>query len=144
MFKPEDQKSFVFVFLIMESQINPLLHGLLYPSETDEPVTYFSVEWPGDKMPLPGQIAALLGKEGSLPTIEHDPSSFWEPVTTAQPWHSPEEQERTRRFMAIRENFEEYLTQITYFEVGRIEITLLLVGLFGGQLCGLVTKAVHT
>lgn len=131
-------------FYPMETSIIPLLDGLLYPSESDEPVHYFSVEWPGDKMPLPGQIAALLGKEGLPAAIEHDPSSFWEPVTTAQPWHSPEEQERTRRFMAIREIFGEYLIQITYFEVGRIEITLLLVGLFAGQLCGLVTKAVHT
>lgn len=128
----------------METSIIPLLDGLLYPSESDEPVHFFSVEWPGDTMPLPGQIAALLGKEGSSAAIEHDPSSFWEPVTTAQPWHSPEEQERTWRFMAIREIFEEYLIQITYFEVRHIEITLLLVGLFAGQLCGLVTIAVHT
>ncbi len=128
----------------METSITPLLDGLLYPSESDEPVSYFSVEWPGDKMPLPGQIAALLGKEGSPSVIEHNPSSFWDEVTTAQPWHSPEEQERTRRFIAIREIFEDHLIQITYFEVGRIEITLLLVGLFAGQLCGLVTKAVHT
>lgn len=128
----------------METSIIPLLDGLLYPSESDEPVHYFSVEWPRDKMPLPGQIAALLGKERSPAAIEHDSSSFWEPVTTAQPWHSPQEQERTRRFIAIREIFEDHLIQITYFEVGRIEITLLLVGLFAGQLCGLVTKAVHT
>ena len=131
-------------FYPMETSITPLLDGLLYPSESDEPVHYFSVEWPGDTMPLPGQIAALLGKEGSPAPIERDPSSFWEPVTTAQPWHSPEEHERTRRFIAIREIFEEHLIQITYFEVGRIEITLLLVGFYGGQLCGLVTKAVHT
>lgn len=131
-------------FYPMETSIPPLLDGLLYPSESDEPVHFFSVEWPGDKMPLPGQTAALLGKEGSPSAIERDPSCFWEPVTTAQPWHSPEEQERTRRFIAIREIFEEYLIQITYFEVGHIEITLLLVGLFAGQLCGLVTKAVHT
>ena len=128
----------------METSITPLLDGLLYPSESDEPVSYFSVDWPGDKIPLPGQIAALLGKEWSPAVIEHNPSSFWDTVTTAQPWHSPEEHERTRRFIAIREIFEEHLIQITYFEVGCIEITLLLVGLFAGQLCGLLTKAVHT
>ena len=131
-------------FCPMETSIIPFLDGLLYPSESDGLVHFFSVAWPGDKMPLPGQIAALLGKEGARAAIERDPSCFWEPVTTAQPWHSPEEHERTRRFIAIREIFEEHLMQITYFEVGRIEITLLLVGLFAGQLCGLLTKAVHT
>lgn len=128
----------------MESLITPLLAGLLYPSESDEPVVFFTADWPNEPPPRSTEVAALLERPGRETVTEHDPARFWEPVTTDQSWYGPEEQERTRRFVALRQLLEASLTQVSYFELGETEVTLLLVGLRGPQLCGLVTRVVRT
>lgn len=128
----------------MESLITPLLDDLLYPSESDEPVAYFSREWPNEQPPQLTEMAALLDRPERETITEHDPARFWELVTNDQSWYGPEEQERTRRFVELRQVLETNLTHLKYFEAGEIEVTLLLLGLNGTQLCGVMTMAVRT
>lgn len=105
----------------------PLLDELLYPSESDEPVVFFSRDWSAERPPEPGEVAVLLEKPESESVVERDPAEFWELVT----------------FVALREMLETSLTHTKYFEVGETEVTLLLVGLAEGRLCGIMTMAVR-
>ena len=115
----------------METLNVPPLDGLLYPSESDEPVERFTRDWPAAEPPQPAVVAALLDRPPGDPVTERDPARFWEPVTVEESWHGPEEQERTRRFTELKKSLETNLTHLKFFEVGETEVTLLLVGLHG-------------
>lgn len=128
----------------METQIAPLIDCLLYPSESDEPVAYFSTERPEGDPLISDEVPTLLGLPDQRVAAECDPLLFWEPVTIWHPWFGPDERERTRRFGQLRAFLESRLSSIRYFEIGKIEITLLLAGLADGQLCGVKTMAVRT
>lgn len=128
----------------MKAFITPLLDGLLYPSESDQPVKLFSHKWPQGKPVQPGDLPALLGLPERTVVTEREASAFWDRVTAAQPWHDAQERERTHRFTELKGLLESQLTSIRYFEAGKEEITLLLVGLSGGQVIGIQTKAVRT
>jgi len=129
---------------MMKAVIVPLLAGLLYPSESDQPVGFFSREWPQGKPVQPGEVPALLGLPERIVVTEREPSAFWDRVTAAQPWHDARERERTRLFTEVKDVLESQLTTIRYFEAGKDEITLLLIGLSDGQVVGIQTKAVRT
>src|SRR5690606_18939096 len=92
------------------------LDGLLYPSESDEPVDYFTRDWLAAEPPQPADVAALLDRPPGEPVTERDPARFWGPVTTDESWYGPEERERTRRFAELRECLETNLTNLKYFE----------------------------
>lgn len=128
----------------MENLIALLLDGLLYPSESDEPVEYLSIERPESEPLQPGEVSALFGLPERTVVTECDPFLFWELVTVWHPWHGPQERERTRRFTELKDFLESQLSTIKYFEAGKIETTLLLVGLRDGYLCGIKTMAVRT
>lgn len=128
----------------MESLLAPLLDGLLYPSESDEPVVFFTYDWSHDEPPQPTEVAALLARPARETVTECDPAHFWVPVLTDQSWYGAGEQERTCRFVQVKEILEANVTHLKFFEVGEIEVTLLLVGLNGSQLCGVTTMAVRT
>ena len=128
----------------METLIAPFIEGLLYPSESDEPVEYFSVEWPVGEPLQPDEIPTLLGLPQRTEVTECDPFLFWEPVTIWHPWFGPDERERTRRFAELRDFLESELSTIRYFEIGKTETTLLLTGIKDGRLFGIKTMAVRT
>lgn len=128
----------------MEPLIAPLLEGLLYPSESDEPIEFLTWEQPTNR-PLPlDEVSGLVGLPQRMEVTECDPFLFWEPVTIWHPWHGPDERERTRRFGQLRDLLESRLSSIRYFEIGKPETTLLLTGLADGQLYGIKTMAVRT
>lgn len=65
----------------MENPIASFIDGLLYPSESDEPVEYFSTERPGGEPLNPGEVSALLGLPEWTVVTECDPFLSWELVT---------------------------------------------------------------
>lgn len=131
-------------FCVMETLIAPLIEGLLYPSESDEPIEFLTWERPADiSLPL-GEVSGLVGLSQRMEVTECDPFLFWEPVTIWHPWYGPDERERTGRFEQLRDLLESRLSSIRYFEIGKTETTLLLTGLDDGQLCGIKTMAVRT
>lgn len=128
----------------MENLIASLINGLLYPSESEEPVAYFTTEGPNNDPLNPGDVAELLGLPERTVVAACDPSLFWEIVTVWHPWYGPQERERTRRFNELKEWLESELSFIQYFEAGKTETTLLLVGIKEDHLCGIKTMAVRT
>jgi hypothetical protein len=61
-----------------------------------------------------------------------------------QDWYAEEEQDRTNRFIEIKQMIEANLIHIQYFEVGEIEVGLYLIGQAQDQIIGIKTMAVRT
>ena len=128
----------------MDEMLPNLLVGLLYPSESDEPVHFLSVLWE-----QPGEISAwelveLFGLEAAEEVAELVPERFWSPVTVDRKWYGPEKRERTARFLEIRRILKDNLNHIQYFEVGEVEVGLYLVGQSGNNIMGIKTTAIRT
>lgn len=125
--------------------INPLLAGLFYPSESDEPfepVTCYldQVE------PLTGtQIKDWLMLPPSVYVEEVPEGEFWEPVVTGQDWYTDDERASTARFQQLKKVLDGELTVRQVFRVGETEIDAYLLGRRAdGSRAGLKTKIVQT
>lgn len=128
----------------LQTKIAPLLDGLLYPSESDEPVHVVSWPWLGREKITAGELATLLNLETLDEVSEHNTERFWSYVTTEQAWYGAEERDRTARFVALRKVLEENLAHTQYFEVGKVEVELYLIGPFECNLVGIKTMTVRT
>lgn len=128
----------------MESEIRALLDGLLYPSESDEPVVYVCFPHADDGCFSTEDFSKLFSI-GPCPSIaDRAPSSFWSTVTPKQEWHDAAERDRTDRFSRLKEILESNLENIQYFEVGETEVILYYIGVYGQSIQGIRTMAVRT
>lgn len=140
--KPSDQVSKNEPF---PDHINPLLAGLFYPSESDEPLE--PVTCPLNQAePLTGsQIKDWLMLPPSVYVDERPENEFWEPVITEQDWHTDDEKAITARFGQLKKTLEDELTGRQVFHVGETEIDVYLLGRRAdGQRVGLKTMVVQT
>lgn len=117
--------------------------GLLYPSETDAPVRAFA--W-RDASPFSAEaLAAKLGYDTSTPIQTTDLDTFFEPVTKPQAWYGDEEQERMRRFIALRDLLKADLRDLKVYRIGSTSIDVYVVGRDArGRYYGVYTKVVET
>lgn len=128
----------------MESQLLLLLDGLLYPSESDEPVQFLSCPRAKSGKITTAELAELFGLAEGEDVEEREPERFWSGVTTDWEWYGPEERARTARFVEIRHLLEQELKEIQYFETGAVEVGLYLLGQSGVNIVGIKTIAVRT
>lgn len=128
----------------MESEILPLLDGLLYPSESDEPVEYVCLPHAGDGCLSIGDFRKLFSVDPDTALAEREPSRFWTTVTTRQEWHDDTERERTDRFIQLKGILDSSLGNMQYLEVGETEVTLYYLGRYGTSIQGVRTMAVRT
>lgn len=129
---------------MLKEQIAPFLEGLLYPSESDEPVTYVHRPWPAENLSVEA-FKALFEIAPTDFVEEHDGLAFWRPVSDLYPWYTEEEVARTQAFNALKTLLNTSLAQIHYFYVGQKVVDIYVVGLAeDGQLEGITTRAVYT
>jgi hypothetical protein len=119
--------------------------GLLFPSESDEPLQVFV--W-RDTAPFSPQ--ALLAHAGfdpktRTPVQTSDLDRFFRPVTTPRAWYGEEERERMRRFQALHDLLKAELRDIKVYKIGTVAIDVYVVGRAAdGTYCGFTTKVVET
>ena len=127
----------------LTARLEQAIDGLLFPSETDAPLHVFV--W---RATVPFSAQALLASAGygpATPLQTTDLRRFFRPVTTPRAWYGAEEQERMRRFRALRDLLEAELSDITVYKVGTSAIDVYLVGRAAdGTSCGLTTHVVET
>lgn len=125
-------------------QITPLLTGLLYPSESDEPV-----EWVACPLKTEGPLTVSQLKDWLMlpPAVyveERPAAEFWQPVTTVEDWYGDDEKKRTATFSELKTALQT-LTEQQVFRVGDTEIGLYLLGkIDDGSRVGLKTNVVET
>lgn len=122
----------------------PLLADLFYPSESDEPVEYISIE---SEKPLPFSEEDIRDfiEANELPISSIELPAFWEKLTTTKEWYMGEEILRVEKFTALKSAFETHLTHIQGFRVGEIEISIYVFGEnASGKIEGIKTLAIES
>lgn len=129
----------------LEEVIKPLLAGLLYPSESDEPIQFVTC-YLKQESPLTGsQIEEWLMLPPSVFIEEVPEAEFWGPVATDEEWHGDEEKKRVEAFRHLRQELEKHLTGRQVFRVGDSEIAVYLLGRTPeGERAGVKTMVVET
>lgn len=126
-------------------KINPLLAGLFYPGESDEPIGPVTCYLNQPEPLTVSQINHWLMLPPSVYVDEMPETEFWEPVITEQDWYGDDEKATTARFGQLKNRLESELTGRQVFRVGETEIDVYLLGrLADGTRAGIKTKTVQT
>jgi hypothetical protein len=124
-------------------RIKVACQDLIYISEIDSPVMPYAAAETNTKLP-----GVLLEYTGRLPNDDVEQASFkdlFDRLTAKRDWHGERENQRTKKFLELRELLEEYLTDLKVFRLGRIQIDIFAVGFDQNHiLMGVSTKAVET
>ncbi len=124
-------------------RLEQAIDGLLFPSESDAPLTVFV--WPADARFSPQALLAHLGCEETTPIATTDLDHFFEPVTTPREWHGDAEREQIERFTVVRDLLAAELSDITVYKIGTITIDVYILGRSAdGARLGLTTTLVET
>ena len=103
--------------------------GLIYVSETDEPVTAFAGSVTGSNQPVE----------------ERDFAEFFSRLTANRDWHGAADKTKAKKFLALQKLLEENLRDLRVLRFGERRIDIFIVGTDNdGRLMGVRTKAVET
>lgn len=108
--------------------VKPLLVDLLYPSESDEPVTFVTCYLAQEAPLTEVQIKEWQMVPPSVYVEEGSVDDFWAPVLTDEDWYGDEEKKRTAYFRKLKAIFDVQLTGQQVFRQGKTEITVYLLG----------------
>jgi len=130
--------------MTFQEACEPLLADLFYPSESDEPVEYISIE---SEKPLPflkEDIRDFI-EANEQPISPIELPVFWEKLTTTKEWYMGEEILRVEKFTELKNAFETHLTHIQGFRVGEIEVSIYVFGEnASGKIEGIKTLAIES
>lgn len=126
-------------------KVTSLLSELLYPSESDEPIEWFSFK---SNLSYPLTISDLKFFQGHAPDVFGEEiliENFWSPLVIGEEWHDEYENEQIQIGILLRQHVESLLTHFQAFRIGQVEVDLYLVGqLDEGEWAGLKTKLIQT
>lgn len=135
---PENKPSFA-------EQVNPIVTGLFYPSESDEPIEPVSCYLHQTEPLTVSQIKDWQMLPPSVYVDEIPEAEFWEPVITEEDWYGDEEKKRTSQFQQLKALFEAELSVRQVFRVGETERDVYLLGRqANGDRAGVKTRVVQT
>lgn len=127
----------------LKARIEEIVSGLIYISETDADVEYFSAGTANEvtKEILVLKVSGAADKKISETNFE----DFFEPLTKIEDWFGEEEKAYAEKFSALREILKANLKQLKVFKIGKIHLDIYIIGLDKGSiLTGVKTKAVET
>jgi hypothetical protein len=129
----------------LAERLSAATSGLLWPSESDYPVTYIKINVKGHDTPEPAELLAALGEPPGTPAERRPLEQVFAWLGRSDPDQSPEEQASAVRFRALRAALERDLTDVRAIAVGEIDLRLYLIGRSRcGELVGVVTTLVET
>lgn len=126
------------------AQLGEKTNGLYFPSESDFP--FEVVVWEGfaDDLFNSEKWLAHAGFPTNSPLENTSIEYLFRNLAVEQEWHDDVQKEQVAQFKALQEFLQSHLTDLTVYRVGKIEITIFIVGKFGGDVIGLKTQAVET
>jgi hypothetical protein len=135
---PENKPAFA-------EQLNPIITGLFYPSESDEPIEPVSCYLDQADALTVSQIKDWQMLPPAIYVDEMPEAEFWEPVIKDEDWYGDEEKKRTSQFQQLKALLEAELTVRQVFRVGETERDVYLLGRQAdGERAGIKTKIVQT
>ena len=120
--------------------------GLLFPSESDYPLTPYRWVGPGGEDPSP---KALLTAEGRPPDTKVTTLSvheLFDPlIDVDNDRHDDEERAAAVRYRALVSLLEENLCDLVVYRVGQVDIDVYILGMHpSGEWLGLKTRVIET
>lgn len=129
----------------LNEAIEPLSTDLLYPSESDEPVTFVTCYLAQEAPLTEVQIKEWQMVPPSVYVEEGSVDDFWAPVLTNEDWYGDDEKKRTASFQKLKAILDAQLTGQQVFRQGKTEITVYLLGrLADGTRAGIQTTVVES
>ncbi len=129
----------------LKEAVGPLLTDLLYPSESDEPVTFVTCYLAQEAPLTEVQIKEWQMVPPSVYVAEGSVDDFWAPVLTDEDWYGDDEKKRTATFQKLKAILDAQLTGQQVFRQGKTEITVYLLGrLTNGTRAGIQTTVVES
>ena len=129
----------------LQQTLSQAAEGLLFPSESDYPLTFF--EWTsyrGQRL-LSRTVRRLLNEPPDTPVERKSLEAFFRPVTKIQDWFGEEEKANAKKFVALEELLRARLQNLVVFRLGKIEIRVYIVGKTPeGHWAGLSTTVIET
>jgi hypothetical protein len=125
-------------------ELNKKIDGLYFPSESDFP--FETVVWENLSSDLFNTEMWLehIGLPANSPLENMSIDYLFRNLSVEQAWHDDVQKEQVATFKALQEFLQANLAELTVYRVGRIEITIFIVGKFGNDVIGLKTQAVET
>lgn len=121
-----------------------LLSELFYPSESDEPVEYISIDTE-KHLPFSEDDIRDFLDTANQPIEMLDLATFWDFLTTTKAWYIGEEILRVEKFSELKTMMETQLVNLQGFRVGEIEIAIYVLGENqAGQIEGIKTLSIET
>lgn len=125
------------------SEIEMLCRGLVYVSETDAPITYFSVPEASEASSKIILQQAAKRKNKQIEEVQFD--DFFDRLISFKDWFGDREKVRAKKFLKLKQLLEENLTGIKVFRIGEIQVEIFVAGIDKeGRLAGVKTEAVET
>lgn len=118
---------------------------LYYPSESDEPFTYFEWDFNGVK-PLTEQDVKRFAQQPRQSPVEiQSIDDFFKRVVEIKEWYHEEEIKLVGKFKILKEKITSNMDDVNVYKVGRKEIEAYIVGKTpSGKWAGLSTKLTET
>ncbi len=127
----------------MKQTLKSLTKDLIYVSETDAEIVPF-VLGKAETVTVEEMIRQT-GEGPNEPVAVVETEAFFARLTAIRDWFGPQETRRADRFKALKNYLDKELKDIKVFKVGKIRITIYVVGIDRhGRLSGVKTMAVET
>jgi hypothetical protein len=125
------------------TQLAKAAEGLLFSSESDYPLTPFSLRGPAPF--TPDALYELTSLPKSAPITRVDFDAFFAPMLSLSSGASAEARQRVGRFQKLAQLLRKNLSGIAVYKLGAVEMPVFIVGrLPDGSFGGLRTTVVET
>ncbi|MGQ9806634.1 MAG: nuclease A inhibitor family protein [Chlorobiales bacterium] len=126
------------------AQLKEKISGLYFPSESDFP--FEIVIWENFASDIFNTEKWLehVGLPANSPLENTSIDYLFRNLSVEQAWHDDVQKEQVATFKALQEFLQAHLADLTVYRIGKIEITIFIIGKFGNDVIGLKTQAVET
>lgn len=114
----------------LKEQILPLIEDLRYPSESDEAVEYFEMEYTTAESISVQEFKMFNGIETDKEVEAIAIEDFFEPLTRVEDWFGEEEKKYVDNAIKLQALLTEKLTDIQVLKIGAVEIDVYLFGIY--------------
>ncbi len=114
----------------MKEQILPLIEDLRYPSESDEAVEYFEMEYTTAESISVQEFKMFNGIEPDKEVEAIAIEDFFEPLIRVEDWFGEEEKKFVDNAIKLQALLTEKLTDIQVLKIGAVEIDVFLFGIY--------------
>jgi len=119
--------------------------GLLFPSESDYPLTPYRWVGTDGAEPSPAALIQAEGRKADTPVETLGPRELFEPLFALQADATDEEKAEVARYRALVDLLKGTLSALRVYRVGEVDIDVYVLGRHAsGEWLGLKTRVVET